>query len=74
MIFLGLLLLSPIRFEYMVSTLGLRYTDALARVAAGVAGSLAARFISVHVRRRLSHNSLQCASTPVDPRDKLKAA
>ncbi len=66
MILLGLFLLSPIRFEYMVSTLGLRCTDALARVAAGTISGLTARLTSQRVRRfsHCSPRSIPCANTP----------
>jgi hypothetical protein len=70
----GLLLLSPIRFEYMTSILGLGYSDALARIAMGEAMCLSVRFAVQHVRRLLSQNPPHSASSRADPRGKLKAA
>ncbi len=67
---LSLFVLLPIRFEYMVSVLGLGYTGALARVAMGEAASLAGHLASLHVRRQL------CPAPPcsASSRIKLKAA
>ena len=68
---MSVFVLSPFRFEYLVSTLGLGYTDALTRVALGEFANLAARLTSVHVRRLLSPASPLPASSS---RGKLKAA
>jgi hypothetical protein len=72
---LTLLVLAPMRFEHMVSTLGLGYMDSLARVTAGNTACLAARLVSLHVRQVLSQDSPNpSACPPVYPRGKLKAA
>ncbi len=67
---LCLFVLSPFRYENLVSTFGLSCTEALARVAMGEAVCLAAQLISVHARRLISHASPRYASSC----GKLKAA
>ena len=77
MVTLSLVLVSPVRFEYMVSVLGLEPADALARVAAGVAANMAARLASARLRRLLypdpSRAAAVCPSRS-DSDGKLKAA
>jgi hypothetical protein len=65
----SLLLLSPIRFEYMISTHRLGYFDALARIAMGEAACLAGLLASTRVGYLLSN-----PHRPAISRGKLNAA
>jgi hypothetical protein len=74
MVAVSLFVLSPIRFEYMVSVLGLGYLDALARIMAGNIVCSAARFASMLLHRLLFPDTPPSAASRADARSKLKAA